>query len=424
MGISFTYDSVGNVANDGIHTYSYDFQGRPITVDGISVIYDAFGRVAEENNAGTVTQILYQPDGSKFATMHGHSSLVNYFVPMAGGMVEVFNASGVQYVRHADWLGSSRLGTTPAQTAVYDRAYAPYGEPYGETATTDRSFTGQTQDTKSDGLNGTTGLYDFLYRQNSPAQRRWLVPDPAGLSAVDITNPQTWNRYAYVGNNPLSNVDPLGLQDSSTTTCDGDHCKNVTNVDVTDTIIVTGWWDLAYEGWPGTGSAQSFFCMLMGGCSGGGSSTGSGGGGQAQPKRPASSNAPNSTLSTIQRIYNSGCVGSALKGNAPSLSLDVLGVTLAASPLGPEAKIVGAIALGVTSTVVGATDANSATAKGRLATLGAVANIFGIQTAPLELAKEFAQFSKGAGKVLTGVGVGADLATVGVDIKTCLSQQR
>ena len=38
-----------------------------------------------------------------------------------------------------------------------------------------------------------------------------MVPDPAGLAAVDITNPQTWNRYAYVANNPLNAIDPLGL---------------------------------------------------------------------------------------------------------------------------------------------------------------------------------------------------------------------
>src|SRR5271157_3156081 len=43
------------------------------------------------------------------------------------------------------------------------------------------------------------------------AQGRWLVPDPAGLAAVDLTNPQTWNRYAYANNNPLGNVDPFGL---------------------------------------------------------------------------------------------------------------------------------------------------------------------------------------------------------------------
>jgi len=87
---------------------------------------------------------------------------------------------------------------------IYDRAYAPFGEPYAETATTNRNFTGQTEDT-------TPGLYDFLFRQQSQSQGRWLVPDPAGLAAVDITNPQTWNRYAYVANNPLSFTDHLGL---------------------------------------------------------------------------------------------------------------------------------------------------------------------------------------------------------------------
>ncbi|MGB7552732.1 MAG: RHS repeat-associated core domain-containing protein, partial [Candidatus Korobacteraceae bacterium] len=105
----------------------------------------------------------------------------------------------------ADWLGSERMASTASRGVYYDGAYAPFGENYAETGTTDRSFTGQTQDTVS-------GLYDFLFRQQSSAQGRWLVPDPAGLAAVDLTNPQTWNRYAYVGNQPLSYIDPLGLK--------------------------------------------------------------------------------------------------------------------------------------------------------------------------------------------------------------------
>jgi hypothetical protein len=36
------------------------------------------------------------------------------------------------------------------------------------------------------------------------------VPDPAGLAAADITNPQTWNRYAYVMNDPIGVCRPAG----------------------------------------------------------------------------------------------------------------------------------------------------------------------------------------------------------------------
>jgi uncharacterized protein RhaS with RHS repeats len=48
-------------------------------------------------------------------------------------------------------------------------------------------------------------------RELSQVQGRWWTPDPAGLAAVDPNNPQSWNRYAYVGGTPLSAIDPLGL---------------------------------------------------------------------------------------------------------------------------------------------------------------------------------------------------------------------
>jgi RHS repeat-associated protein len=59
----------------------------------------------------------------------------------------------------------------------------------------------------------TNGLYDFLARELPPTQSRWISPDPAGLAAVDPSDPQTWNRYAYVRNAPMTESDPLGLCD-------------------------------------------------------------------------------------------------------------------------------------------------------------------------------------------------------------------
>ena len=62
------------------------------------------------------------------------------------------------------------------------------------------------------GARRTGGLYDFLFREQTPVQGRWLSPDPAGLAAADPANPQSWNRYAYVTNNPLVRTDPLGSE--------------------------------------------------------------------------------------------------------------------------------------------------------------------------------------------------------------------
>jgi RHS repeat-associated protein len=55
-----------------------------------------------------------------------------------------------------------------------------------------------------------TGLDFFLARYYSGAQGRFTSVDPTMKSAL-ASNPQSWNRYAYVMNNPLRYTDPFGL---------------------------------------------------------------------------------------------------------------------------------------------------------------------------------------------------------------------
>ena len=171
----------------------------------MGLTFDALGRMVEQARGSSYTQIIYSPSGYKLALMNGQN-LQKAFCPLPGGATAVYGSSGtIAYYRHTDWLDSSRFASTPSRTKYFDVAYAPYGEDYADSGTTDLNFTGQNQDTVS-------GLYDFIYREYHPNSGRWIQPDPAGLGAANPANPQTWNRYTYVGNMPLNAVDPLGLK--------------------------------------------------------------------------------------------------------------------------------------------------------------------------------------------------------------------
>jgi RHS repeat-associated protein len=197
-----SYDGNGNLLSDGAHTYTWDANGNLYQIDGgTAMVYDALDRRVKQPN-GSV--ILYGPDGSKLAVMSGQT-VTKAFIPLPGGATAVYQGTTLAWYRHADWLGSSRLASTPTtRTVYYDGAYSPFGETIGETGTADRSFTRQNQDL------GATDEYDFMYRQYHATQGRWIQPDPGGMASVDPANPQTWNRYAYVHNSPLANVDPDG----------------------------------------------------------------------------------------------------------------------------------------------------------------------------------------------------------------------
>jgi RHS repeat-associated protein len=197
---------MGDVTNDGLHSYAWDAETRPTTIDSVTVTYDALGRMVEQNKSGSYTEIVYDCLGNKLALMNGASTLKEAFVPLPGGATAVYNASGLEYYRHPDWLGSSRFSSTPSRTLYNDLAYAPFGETYatsGTTSPTNISFAGNNEDT-------TTNAYDAMFREYG-IQGRWPSPDPAGVAAANPANPQSWNRYAYVQNNPLGMLDPSGL---------------------------------------------------------------------------------------------------------------------------------------------------------------------------------------------------------------------
>ncbi|HEY6338568.1 MAG TPA: RHS repeat-associated core domain-containing protein [Candidatus Sulfotelmatobacter sp.] len=90
---------------------------------------------------------------------------------------------------------------------IQSGAHAPFGEAYSYSNGYPRDFTGQ----ENDG-NIVNTTYYFPERQYRSSQGRWLSPDPAGVGAADPSSPQSWNRYAYVMNNPLGSIDPDGLE--------------------------------------------------------------------------------------------------------------------------------------------------------------------------------------------------------------------
>jgi RHS repeat-associated protein len=66
--------------------------------------------------------------------------------------------------------------------------------------------TGKERDTES-------GNDYFGARYYASSMGRFLSPDPATNLSRILANPQRWNRYAYVVNNPLIRLDPDGAED-------------------------------------------------------------------------------------------------------------------------------------------------------------------------------------------------------------------
>jgi RHS repeat-associated protein len=103
---------------------------------------------------------------------------------------------------HLDAIGSVRAVTNQSGAVIERHDYQPFGEELNPpTGSQSHQFTGQERDAE-------TGMDYFGARYYSGKRARFTTIDPVYTWQENLVDPQRWNRYAYVRNNPLRYTDP------------------------------------------------------------------------------------------------------------------------------------------------------------------------------------------------------------------------
>jgi RHS repeat-associated protein len=187
----------GNAACVGWNLAVLDANGNPLNypvagcVTGAAWTYQSATYTVPSGAASvTLYAQIYQPTGLITARFD------DAFLTGASGQ-------GVRYY-HADHLGSARLMTDSSGNPVWSATYLPFGTEWNPQATTNHyKFTGKERDSES-------GNDNFEARYYSSNLGRFLSTDPDNAGASS-DNPQSWNAYSYVLNNPINATDPDGL---------------------------------------------------------------------------------------------------------------------------------------------------------------------------------------------------------------------
>ena len=250
----FTPESDAYTSNNQLpNTFNgagYDNNGNQTAMGLFSFTYDAENRQYTSSIGGTVTQYTYDGEGRRVMKTTGDTQTV--YVYDADGQVasEYSNVTppyvGTLYLT-GDHLGSTRAETNSAGAAQWYHDYLPFGEELlsgiggrgslygpGDVDGTTHKFTSKERDAETGG-SAAQGLDYFGFRYYSGAQGRWTSPDQP-FADQHIEDPQSWNMYAYVRNNPLVHVDPNGKACSALNNSSG-FCQRADLYTNLDTLV-------------------------------------------------------------------------------------------------------------------------------------------------------------------------------------------
>ena len=134
------------------------------------------------------------------------------------------------------YRGAGRADTTRRESAPAAQTGAPVEEmlyyPFGSRWQNSTGFGWDEKFAQFPQRNDDIQKYQASFREYDPGLGRWMSPDRL---AGNVMNPQSLDRYVYALNNPLANIDPLGLScihtDDGTTADNGDGkgCSEMNN---------------------------------------------------------------------------------------------------------------------------------------------------------------------------------------------------
>ena len=204
-GQGYSYDKAGNILSN--------FEGWQFTFNG-----DNKQTEVKDSAGNVIGTYFYNGDGMRIKKVTNSETVV--FVYSGGKKIAEYSTDlapsvSTKYLTE-DHLGTPRVISDQSGAVLSRRDMMPFGEDlkdgvgarnnalkYGIDDKVREGFTGYEKDKE-------TGLDFAEARMYENRHGRFTAVDPL-LASGNGANPQTFNRYVYVGNDPINITDPLGL---------------------------------------------------------------------------------------------------------------------------------------------------------------------------------------------------------------------
>ena len=206
---TYTYDLNGNlltkVVGSNTTSYAWDYENRmtSVTLPGsggtVTFAYDPFGRRIKKVTSSATSIFAYDGDNLVEETNASGTAVARYSQGLNIDEPLAMLRGGATSFYHADGLGSVTSLSSAAGSIANTYTYDSFGNLTASTGSVVNplQYTGRESDAE-------TGLYYYRARYYDPNAGRFLSEDPSDFNGGI-------NFYAYVANNPINWIDPLGL---------------------------------------------------------------------------------------------------------------------------------------------------------------------------------------------------------------------